>query len=152
MARIKFGWGNTDVFHYKPYIEQCCQNLEATQEFQSDLVLVYLVRLQHIIEEINQTFPNDEIETFKALGTPVALCIKALRTKLSSLRSRLPAELEHNPLFFLVCLSRQLCYTPPCSILANIIRHTILPNWPSMRWRFMMVQSLKLETRHLTFS
>lgn len=106
MARVKFGWGNADVFHYRPYVEQCCQNLEATQECQSDLLLVYLVRLLRIVEEINQTFPYDEIETFKALGTPVALCIKALRNKLSSLRSRLPAELEHNQLFLLVSHGR----------------------------------------------
>lgn len=108
MARVKLGGSNADIFQYNPYIEKCCQSLEATQECQSDLLLVYLVRLQHIIQEINQTFPYDEIETFKALGTPVALCIKALRTKLSTLRSSLPQELERNPLFLMTYYSAEL--------------------------------------------
>jgi hypothetical protein len=108
MTRVKLGGSTADIFHYTPYLEKCCQSLEATQECQSDLVLVYLVRLQHIVQEINQTFPYDESDTFKALGTPVALCIKALRTKLSTLRASLPQELERNPLFLMTFYSAEL--------------------------------------------
>jgi hypothetical protein len=108
MTRVKLGGSTAEIFHYTPYLEKCCQSLEATQECQSDLVLVYLVRLQHIVQEINQTFPYDESDTFKALGTPVALCIKALRTKLSTLRSSLPPELERSPLFLMTFYSAEL--------------------------------------------
>ena len=108
MTRVKLGFSTADIFQYTPYIETCCQSLEATRECQSDLLLVYLVRIQHIVQEINQTFPYDESETFRALGTPVALCIKALRTKLSSLRSSLPQELDQNPLFLMTFYSAEL--------------------------------------------
>lgn len=108
MSRVKLSGSTAEIFHYTPYLEKCCRSLEATQECQSDVVLVSLVRLQHIVQEINQTFPYDEFDTFKALGTPVALCIKALRTKLSALRSSLPPELERNPLFLMTFHSTEL--------------------------------------------
>lgn len=136
MSRVKLGWSNAEMFHYTPYIEKCCQTLESTQECQNDLLLVYLVRVQNIVSEINQTFPYDEIETFKALGTPVALCIKALRMKLSGLRSSVPGELEHNPIFLMVSIVNVVnlyrkfnCGYPltRTSILTNTCRHTILP-------------------------
>lgn len=124
MSRVRLGWSNAEVFHYTPYVEKCCQSLEATQECQHDLLLVYLVRVQHIVAEINQTFPNDEIETFRALGTPVALCIKALRAKLSLLRSSLPSELEDNSMFLMVSIAN-----------TQIPYHILVPENPSVGYR-----------------
>ena len=79
-------------------MESCCQALEDAHEYRHDALLVYLIRLQRIVETIVQTLPRDERNRTLGMKAPVAIYVKALQTELNDFKSSLPQDLRNNGL------------------------------------------------------
>lgn len=62
----------------------------------SDLRIIYLVRLQRIMNNISKNMSCDERGVLPALTGPLRLYTKSLQTELRGLLVALPIELQHD--------------------------------------------------------
>ncbi len=83
-----------EPLQYTSYIKACCEALAETREYESDTLLLYLVRLQHIALKINQSL-NDPM--FLQLNkVPIQMHVKMLQEELESFKFLLPPGLQQN--------------------------------------------------------
>lgn len=71
-----------------------CRNLEEAQELPSDRFLVYLVRLQRIVQRIERKVPIDDFTAETMI--PIAMFVKALHSELEEFKESLPADVAEN--------------------------------------------------------
>lgn len=74
------------------YILECCHKLEEAGEYQSDGVLVQLVRLQEIRYRMGRSFPYDESPACRRPDTPVGMFVRAWQRELETLWASLPTK------------------------------------------------------------
>lgn len=79
-----------------PYILECCQKLEQAGEYQSDALLVQLVRLQEIRYRMGRSFPYDESVVPRRPDVPVDMFISAWQKELETFWVSLPAASQQN--------------------------------------------------------
>ncbi|KXL43285.1 hypothetical protein M433DRAFT_326566 [Acidomyces richmondensis BFW] len=72
-----------NAFPYSKYLEECLHNLVRAREYDSDLLLVQLVRLQHLAEDAH---------TVENPSAPVQIYIKAYEADLKKLKDDDPCE------------------------------------------------------------
>lgn len=78
------------------YILECCQKLEQAGEYQSDALLVQLVRLQEIRYRMGRSFPYDESVVPRRPDVPVDMFISAWQKELETFWVSLPAASQQN--------------------------------------------------------
>ncbi|KAI1076236.1 hypothetical protein F5B20DRAFT_573018 [Whalleya microplaca] len=85
---------------YTPYIEQCIRDLEAAKEYESDTILVHLVRIQHLSERIAQLHAKDQVEDDLTGLTraPMSAYFGVFHTELEKYKASLPRSLRSNRL------------------------------------------------------
>jgi hypothetical protein len=86
-------------------MEESCNALLRNQEYESDVYLVELVRLQQIAEKITQTLPYDAPQSFWTSKPPIGLLVKAFQTELQFFKSGLPQKLHQDRKLTLLYLS-----------------------------------------------
>ncbi|TVY15966.1 Transcriptional regulator WAR1 [Lachnellula arida] len=107
---------------YTTYTEECCQVLAAAQEFESDALIPYFVRLQKLAHDINQTFDYDGHQDLASLDpVRVEMLVKAFRQQLTEFEKTFPAEIwKHDML--------RLTYYHLCTFVNEVGFHkTVLP-------------------------
>ncbi|KAL1649921.1 hypothetical protein SLS58_001297 [Diplodia intermedia] len=82
-----------DSLRYSAQLAGVCRHLEEAQEYPTDQYLVYLVRLQGIVQRIERKVPIDDFTTDTMI--PIAMFVKALRGELDDFRRSLPADLAN---------------------------------------------------------
>lgn len=82
-----------DGLRYSPYIETCCDTLSSSLECRFDIYLVASVRLQCIIERMQDVLSTRSAtsETSKA---PAGLHVNMFRAELQSLKASLPLDIQ----------------------------------------------------------
>jgi hypothetical protein len=85
-----------DALRYTAHVEETCNALLRNPEYDSDVFLVQLVRLQQMAEKITQTLPCDAPQSFWASKPPMGLLVKAFQTELQSFKSALPQNLQQD--------------------------------------------------------
>lgn len=78
------------------YILECCHKLGEAREYQSDALLVQLVRLQEIRYRMGRSFPYDETHAFRRLDAPIDVFARAWQKELETFWASLPAESQQN--------------------------------------------------------
>jgi hypothetical protein len=78
------------------YTEQYLQVIEKNPEYRTDDFLIQLVKMQLIMEEINDALPHHHTNFTSGSAAPVASCMRTLQAKLDSFRMRLPLHLQQN--------------------------------------------------------
>ena len=78
------------------YILDCCHKLEEAREYQSDALLVQLVRLQEIRYRMGRTFPFDESLVHRKSDVPIDMFIRAWQRELETFWGSLSAENQRN--------------------------------------------------------
>lgn len=78
------------------YILDCCRKLEEAAEYQSDAILVQLVRLQDIRYRMGRSFPYDESHASRRSGVPVEMFVRAWQKELEAFWAPLLAETQQN--------------------------------------------------------
>ncbi|KAL1624206.1 hypothetical protein SLS54_004136 [Diplodia seriata] len=82
-----------DSLRYSAQLAGVCRHLEEAQEYPTDQYLVYLVRLQGIVQRIERKVPIDDFTTDTMI--PIAMFVKALHGELDDFKKSLPADLAN---------------------------------------------------------
>lgn len=80
-----------DSLRYSAQFADVCRYLEEAEEYPSDRYLVYLVRLQCIVQRIERKVPIDDFTADTMI--PIAMFVKALHGELNDFKKSLPADL-----------------------------------------------------------
>lgn len=88
----------TDGLQYSSYMDYNCKILESASEYESDLILVALVRLQAIAESYHRNVLSKSKESRDSddLKTPSWMYVKAFRSDLQDLWKSFPPRLQQN--------------------------------------------------------
>ena len=82
---------------FSAYIEYCCDVLTEAAEYESDILLASLVKLQHIVEPINKTLidkaKKDETKA------PIPMVVKLVHAELQNFWTSLPPRIQQNRKF-----------------------------------------------------
>lgn len=86
------------IFPYTNYIGQCCQMLLDAREYESDKLLVGLVRMQRLLSRVSAAFPSPEVEnaTQSVFYAPLHMSMSTTRLELDALIKGQPEELKNN--------------------------------------------------------
>jgi hypothetical protein len=92
---LRYSWclKKIEGLQYSPYIEYCCQALLEAAEYESDIILVALVRVQAIIETANRNLLSRGRPGEKA---PVWMHVKSSQFELQTYWNSLPPNVQQN--------------------------------------------------------
>jgi hypothetical protein len=80
---------------YTPYIERCVRELEEAREFESDLVLVQLMRIQKLSDGIAQLRADESMENFPNIPrAPLSAYHGAYQEQLDDFLAKMPRPLR----------------------------------------------------------
>lgn len=81
---------------YTSYVQECLKTLEAANEYESDLTLVFLVKIQYLTQRIAELNPTDTtVEEFTSIPkAPLSAYVAAFLSELNKLRDGLPEHLK----------------------------------------------------------
>lgn len=99
--RVALAFQRLDPIRYTPYLEQCMKDLEVAREYETDYLIVNLVRIQHLTERISQLhakehLPQDLQDISRA---PMNVYLDAFQQELDKYRHGLPRGLQNNSKF-----------------------------------------------------
>lgn len=77
------------------YLDTCCSVLEAKMEYDSDVDLVQLVRIQKLAQSIAVTW-DANTPSLPSTHLPPTMIIQAFQEQLDSFRANLPPNLQEN--------------------------------------------------------
>ncbi|KAI1464424.1 uncharacterized protein F4812DRAFT_211542 [Daldinia caldariorum] len=88
---------------FTPYIDQCLRELETDQEYETDSLLVHLVRIQHLSERISQLHvkDQDDSELTGIARASMAAYSSVFHTEIEKFKASVPRHLLSNKL--LIC-------------------------------------------------
>ncbi|KAF9635717.1 putative trna processing endoribonuclease protein [Lasiodiplodia theobromae] len=95
-----------DSLRYSAQFADVCRYLEEAEEYPSDRYLVYLVRLQCIVQRIERKVPIDDFTADTMI--PIAMFVKALHGELNDFKKSLPADLADHPTMWLHYYSAEI--------------------------------------------
>lgn len=99
LCSIAQGFGRIESLKYTAYIQQCLRELEQAREYESDAVLVHMVRLQHLSEDITEINSREDDENEEVSGVPkapVSAYISAFQKELDKIRNSLTKPMRNN--------------------------------------------------------
>lgn len=113
------------------FIDECVQAISVATEYDTDIILVQMVRLQKLVEEIRAS----GLQNNSSLKGPVEMYVKVFQTRLQEYKSALPPNLQQNseytplhPLFVHCSLLVSSSVTNPALLHC---RNPTLPVWLS---------------------
>ncbi|KAH7219297.1 hypothetical protein DER44DRAFT_805235 [Fusarium oxysporum] len=97
-SSMSLGFLRIEPMRYTKYIQQCLAVLEQEREYNTDMRLVTLVRVQHLTERIAQlNAPDDPAEEVVGLpAAPLSAYVSAFHGELDRIRNELPPELQND--------------------------------------------------------
>lgn len=98
LRRVATGLMKSLPMRFSKYTRQCLEDLEKTSEYESDLLLVHLVKIQRLTERIHNwtSQEDDEDDISGYLKAPPAAYQIAFHGEIGRLQSSLPASLAGN--------------------------------------------------------
>lgn len=83
---------------YNSYLSDCVQHLQEHSEYESDISLVYLVKIQRLTDRIAEFNSEDRAteETFPVPSAPVSAYILAFQNELNQIRDSMPKHLKED--------------------------------------------------------
>ncbi|KIL84462.1 hypothetical protein FAVG1_12252 [Fusarium avenaceum] len=115
-SSMSLGFLRIEPMRYTKYIQACLAALEQDQEYDTDLRLITLVRIQHLTERIAQlNSPDDAAEEVAGLPTaPISAYVSAFQSELDRIRNELPHDLRNDRVINIFLNTAMLrLYEPP---------------------------------------
>ncbi|KAJ6781563.1 hypothetical protein PWT90_01558 [Aphanocladium album] len=109
-------FGRIDPMRYTSYVKECLTVLESEVEYETDIILVFLLRIQHLTQRISELNPRDNtIEEFSSIPkAPTAVYVSAFQNELNELRAKLPNHLKNDNIIIMYFNTARLrLYEPP---------------------------------------
>ncbi|KAG9258133.1 putative C6 transcription factor [Emericellopsis atlantica] len=99
-SALALGFGKTESMRYTRYLDQCVQELATGLEYETDVMLMNLVRVQYLSDRISrfnvQDHSTDEMPLFSTAQVSRTSYVAAFQAELDELRQKLPLELKVN--------------------------------------------------------
>lgn len=100
-SSVALTWNIINSTGFTKHLQQCRQELEEAPEYETDRLLVELVKIQHLTEKIFRFNHREElVDTMPGFTSPseedALLYTTSLKAEMEGLRRSLPASLEHN--------------------------------------------------------
>ncbi|OTB02653.1 hypothetical protein M426DRAFT_322418 [Hypoxylon sp. CI-4A] len=120
---ISLAFQKIDPPRYTPYIDQCLKELEEEGEYETDSLLVHLVRIQHLSERIAQLHNKDGTENDMngITRAPVSAYCNIFQTEVEKFRDSLPPNLSSNKLIMIHVNTAMLRLWEPPRIDATLL-------------------------------
>ncbi|KAF5965298.1 hypothetical protein FBULB1_12292 [Fusarium bulbicola] len=109
-SSMSLGFLRIEPMRYTKYIQQCLAVLEQEREYDTDMRLVTLVRVQHLTERIAQlNAPDDPAEELVGLpAAPLSAYVSAFHGELDRIRNGLSPELQNDNAPRIISMSESL--------------------------------------------
>ncbi|WQF86997.1 Putative zn(2)Cys(6) fungal-type DNA-binding domain-containing protein [Colletotrichum destructivum] len=112
-----------DPMRYSGYMQQCMRELQESGEHESDMHLVYIVKIQRLCERIydlrSQEDADGEEDTVSR--APVSAYVSGFRAELNKLQTEMPPRLRHNPFLKIRMATARLRIHEPPNIDAELL-------------------------------
>lgn len=95
--RVSSYFQRLDAFRWTPYMDECIAVLAEKKEQSTDTLLIYLVKLQLIVEKIAQAPWHEGCEdAIDSVRAPPTFYLKALQAQLQDCKANIPPEIQGN--------------------------------------------------------
>ncbi|RYP48757.1 hypothetical protein DL768_005414 [Monosporascus sp. mg162] len=120
---VSLAFQRLDPVRYPPYLSQCLRELEVNKEYESDLFLVNLVRIQHLTERISRLHAKDHVDDDLpgVARAPMNVYLNAFQGELDRYKNALPRHLRTNKLIICHVNSATLRLWEPPIIDASLL-------------------------------
>lgn len=97
-ARISMNFQRVEPMRYNSYLSDCMRYLQEHPEYESDISLVYLARIQRLTERIAEFNSEDRATEEISLvpSAPVSAYILAFQNELNQIRDSMPKYLQED--------------------------------------------------------
>ncbi|TEA20688.1 putative membrane protein [Colletotrichum sidae] len=104
-----------DPMRFSVYVQQCLRELEQNRELESDMHVVYIVKIQRLAERISQIRGNEDGEEEIGLPkAPLSAYASSFQAELDKLQSNMPPSLTDNHFLKVrLATARLRLYEPP---------------------------------------
>ncbi|KAH6609173.1 hypothetical protein Trco_002519 [Trichoderma cornu-damae] len=121
---ISMNFGRVEPMRYNHYLQDCMRHLQDHSEYESDISLVYLVRIQRLTERIAELNSRDRAteEISPVPSAPVSAYVLAFQNELDHIRDSMPEHLHKDGTFQLFLDSARLRLYEPPVVDKNLIR------------------------------
>ncbi|PQE20137.1 C6 transcription factor protein [Rutstroemia sp. NJR-2017a BBW] len=103
LAGVSTGFQRLDAMKYPVYLDECCRVIAEEKQFETDALLLEMVKITDLAERIGSTIHMAQRES--EMNVPVALLLGGYMGELKALRAGIPGEWKDNSRFcLLVCL------------------------------------------------
>ncbi|KAL6889441.1 hypothetical protein HDV57DRAFT_327670 [Trichoderma longibrachiatum] len=137
---ISMNFQRVEPMRYNGYLQECIRHLEEHPDYDTDISVVYLVKIQRLTERIAELNSRDEAseELSPVPSAPVSAYILAFQNELNQIRASMPKHLQEDKTFHLFLESARLrLYEPPVvdkdlvrSLSKSLSSVTIAPDSP----------------------
>ncbi|MCJ1312744.1 hypothetical protein MMC25_006420 [Agyrium rufum] len=90
-----------EALPFSKYMDECCNVISEAQEYQSDVFLLRLVKLQTIVDRMTSSLPYEDVESGQRASATTEMVIKALQNELEIFKSSLPPQLQQDSVLLL---------------------------------------------------
>lgn len=94
--RISTAFRRVNALEYTAYMGRELQELLDSAEYPEDDLLGYLVRVQHIVEQVNQVASYDDLSDCHCWGPPMMMNLQTMSKGLCDLNSAIPRVWKNN--------------------------------------------------------
>ena len=91
--RVATSFQRIEAMRYTPYMDDNLRILSEANEYASDVTLVHLVKVQHIVERVGQVIYSQQWDN-SSLKSLIWLQIASYQAELDTLRDSLPEDLK----------------------------------------------------------
>ncbi|KAL7786371.1 hypothetical protein V8C37DRAFT_392118 [Trichoderma ceciliae] len=121
---ISMNFQRVESMRYNGYLQDCVRHLQEHPEYESDISLVYLVRIQRLTERIAELNSKDRAteDISPVPSAPVSAYILAFQNELNHIRDSMPKHLKEDRTFQLFLDSARLRLYEPPVVDKNLIR------------------------------
>ncbi|KAK2594267.1 hypothetical protein QQS21_008046 [Conoideocrella luteorostrata] len=123
-CNISIIFNRVESLRYTSYVQECMRVLENEREYDSDITLLYLVRVQRLTERIFEFSSKDkgEEDIPGMPPAPTSAYVAAFQNEIDRMRDSLPPRLQNDHIIqtYLNTARLRLCEPPPVDI--NLVR------------------------------
>lgn len=77
------------------YLDTCCNVLETNAEYETDLLLVHMVRIQKLAQSIAVTW-DENSPSLPSMHLPPTMIVQAFQEQIDSFQANLPPHIQNN--------------------------------------------------------
>ncbi|KAF6814807.1 C6 transcription factor [Colletotrichum sojae] len=112
-SAISLDMQQIDPMRFSGYMQQCLRELEEARELESDMHVIYIVRIQRLAERISQ-IRGDGDEEAGVIKAPISAYASSFQAELNKLQAQMPRSLRDNHFLKVrMATARLRLYEPP---------------------------------------